>query len=240
MHSRNNSARKPKSAQRRLKKTTNKDPTRPHIHRSPANFRTAIVPKEIVVELLYQDNIYLTNSGQRYAAVSYHTNDAYDPQVSIGGNPSVGLITWGDFFLNFRNLGYKVHFEIVNTQSFPVTVTNTHSTEDSTVVTGPAFMWKLATNSNSRSFVLSQSGTPGAKHSWTCSHSICQIVGSDSPLTADNFMGLISGGLRPQDHTYTSVGLETFSGSNLLSTGVYLRVMLSQRVLIYSRKEVTN
>lgn len=215
------------------------DPTRPKIHRDLAYFKDSIVPKEVVIDIPYQDIIYLTNSGQTAAGVSYHTNDAYDPQVSIGGNPSIGLITWGDFYLNYRVLGYKAEFEMVNTQAFPILVVNTHSTEDSTAVTGVPAMWKLATNANSRSFTLSQSGTPGAKHSWSVAHSITKIVGSDSPLTADNFMGLISGALRPADHTYTSVGISTQS-ANVLTTGVFMKLMLRQRVLLYSRREVIN
>lgn len=199
-------------------------------------FHAAIVPREIIVELKYERSFYLTAGGLQAAATSIHTNDSYDVEPALGGNPTIGLVTYGDFFVNFRNLGYDQDATVTNLQAFAGVFYNTHSTIDSSPT--PTTVHRLATNANTVSFALAPTGSPGSQKRWRVKHSITSIVGSDAPLTADNFMGLIDGSLRVADHTYSTFCFDSTTSSNLLTTGVLLKILLTQRVLLYARKEV--
>lgn len=117
----------------------------------------------------------------------------------------------------------------------------THLTHDPAAGIGPTQIHLLETNQFTQTRLLSPEGTAGCKAVITARHKITDIVGSEAPLTADNFMFTLDGALRVADHTYVSICIDTRDPANLLTAaGVYVHFRLDQDVLLYGRKEVTN
>lgn len=183
----------------------------------------------------------LSSPGFQAAAKSFHTDDAYDVDPAAFSDPTYGLITYSDLLTNGRNLAYNAVYDIINRMTFPVMIYITHLTHDAAAGIGPALIHKLETNQFTQTRLLSPAGTAGCKATIRARHTITQIVGSEAPLTADNFMFTLDGALRVADHTYTTICVDTRDASNLLTaSGVFVHFRLEQDVLLYGRKEVTN
>jgi hypothetical protein len=199
---------------------------------TPANIRTC---------LAFVRTFVLSSPGFQAAAKSFHTDDAYDVDPALGSLPTLGLVTYSDFLTNGRNLAYNSVFEIINRMTFPIMVYITHLTHDAAAGIGPSLINKLETNQFTQTRLLAPAGTTGCKTTIRARHRITDIVGSEAPLTADNFMFTLDGALRVADHTYVTICIDTMDPTNLLTAaGVYVHFRLEQDILLYGRKEVTN
>jgi hypothetical protein len=204
---------------------------------APFMTRDRIIPNETRTILKWPYTFALTNAGFSYAGWSMHANDPYDVLTSVSTPPTIGLLTWGDFYTNFRVLRGKGTIEVINTQTYPLMFYVMQSTHDQTVTTGPSAMYKLEANAYTQHAMLGPTGSTSSKHVFKFNHRVTAVVGSEAPLTADNFMGLIDGSLRVADHTYLNLCIDTQS-ANLLTTGVYVHISYDHDVLLYGRNDV--
>lgn len=199
-----------------------------------------ITPNATRTRLAFIRTFVLSTPGAQYAAKSFHTDDAYDVDPALGSGPSYGLLNYSDFFTNGRNLSYRAHYDVINRMTFPVMVYITHLTHDAAASVGPSRIHELETNQYTQVRLLSPEGTAGCKATITARHRITDIVGSEAPLTADNFMYTLDGALRVADHTYTTICIDSRDPANLLTAaGVFVHFRLDQDVIVYGRKEIT-
>jgi len=168
-----------------------------------------------------------TLSGGSPAIVKrWFTNSAWQPEVGGGTGVTPGFPRWSTIYGYYRVMGYQFKVTMMNNEAFSVTCYYINTNAD------PG----TSTNSNLADNRLAADKAINAKGGIdTCTFrsrtiSVCQVVGSKSPIYDDTFRGLVTGS--PADVTWLGVGVQSISGANL-TNGVSCKLELNQFVVFY-------
>lgn len=199
----------------------------------------ALLPESVIVDLPFVLEGLITAAGASGAGLALHLNDSYDVDLALASAATIAFQFYADGYENFRDLRSKLNFDHWNQESFPGLFYLLPSTENLSAAT--AISDRVAANPLGVSHSLQAKGMYGCQRRLIRSHSTCTVVGSKAPLTADNFGGTTSGSLRVADHLYWNFYFKATGGNVLTATGgLGYRLTMTQTVMFYARKAITN
>lgn len=199
----------------------------------------ALVPESVIVDLPFVLEGLITAAGSAGAGLALHLNDSYDVDLALASASTIGFQFYSDAYENFRDLRSRINLDHWNQETFPALFYLLPSTENLSAAT--AISDRVAGNPFGVSHSLQAKGMYGCQRRLIRSHSVCSVVGSQAPKTADNFGGTTSGSLRVADHVYWNFYVKATGGNVLTATGgIGFRLTMTQTVMFYARKAITS
>lgn len=183
------------------------------------------IPSEVNVRLKYAV-YYTTTAAATFKNLRFNPNAAYDVDPTLGSTSTPFFAEWAALYKFYRVIGYSYKIQIVNKETFPVTIIIMNTNTDPG--TG-ATLLGLAGNPRVTTYVLPGSAGP-CTHVFRGSHRVADIVGSRAVENDDNFCALTNA--RPANVIWLTIGADTTSASNL-TNGMVQSVEITMLVRFY-------
>jgi len=200
-------------------------------NRPMGNPQSFISPNEFDVNLKFIDSLSLSSAGA-FANYNLNPNCPYDVDPAFGSTATGGFAELAALYQFQRTVAYSYDITLCNgTGGFlQGTIINTN-------VTPPAIAYYgLAGNQFAQTKTINQPTSANATVRFRASHTVSQIVGSQTPETADSFASLTNN--VPTDKIWLGIGITDLAGAAV--TLVYAQVQLTMSIRFYERKNLTS
>jgi len=204
-----------------------------HTYNAPmGNPRSIITPNEYDVQLKFVDSITLAPGALPYANYVFNPNCPYDVDPAFGSTSTGGFAELAALFQFVRAVKYSYKMSLINNSNVPCqfTVINVNVTPPSAAYYG------IAGNQ------FAQTKTAGASTFWryiadfSGQHTVAQIVGSETPETADSFASLTNN--VPTDKIWLGIGQTTIGVGSLAAFTIQIQITMWMR--FYERKNLSS
>lgn len=201
-------------------------------------FMGTIIPDTLDTVVTYSAQITLKNVANFYWAYPFYTNAPYDVDPALGSTATQGHAEMSNLYGKCRVISYTTEFECINSGVYPTAIVVLHRNTS------------LAAAGGSATNLVPYIGNPLSQHRYLAhayarsdcrlkaTHTIRQIIGSESAVLADNFASSVTS--IPGDLTFVEIGayINDPLGSYLVN-GVGVLVTIRMDTRYYERKQLT-
>jgi len=179
-------------------------------------------PPRLRMNLLFQKQVIMNNSGVGYQNVRFAPTNAYDIDPTVGSTAMSGFSEYATLYRFYRVHSSRILVDFVNQETFGVMVYVAVANSDPS--TGSATCVAFLTNPRTKQMTLGPA-TGMSSGAIRSNHSTSQMGGVSSLSILDEYSALTSGS--PNNNWWWVIG--TFSAANM-SSGIFMSLRIEVEV----------
>jgi len=191
-----------------------------------------MIPREVDTLLEFTYSSILNAAAATSKGVRFQVNCAYDVDPVLGSTATPGFVEWSAFYQQYRVVGYRYVFTVVNKEAFPVLAVVVNTNVDPGVGGYATYMG----NPNTQKCLLSSNTGGPCTHTFRGSHTTANIAGSIVAETDDSYASLVN--TVPLNKIFCGLAIDGI-GSNVTAGVTYL-FTCKMKIRFYERKQLSS